>query len=417
MDAKCALRRWSSFLTIMTVGLGTTMGILQPVQSEASEWSQWRGPERSGVVGAELFTGNTPRLEKIWSESVGIGCSSVSVANGRLYTVGHDDRAGVDKVFCFDAKDGKPLWVHQYPAELLATMYEGGPAATPTVDEGRVFIYSRQGRLLALDARSGDLLWQVDVVDTLGGEAPRWMYSCSPLVHGNLLIVDVGGRNASTVAFNKTNGAVVWKSGSEKAAYSSPIPMRVNGRTRIAMFNEYGLVILDPETGRQLARHRWETSYGVNAATPLILGDGRVLISSGYGKGSAMLKVEENRIQELWSTKALQSQFLSPIYRDGVIYGFDTGNNRLKALDASDGKVLWESRDFGRAGSVAMAGGTLVLLSEQGELALARADAKGIEKLTTVNALQPRSWVEPAVVGNRIYVRNNRGDLVCFEVR
>lgn len=389
----------------------TGMGLVSAI---GADWFQWRGPDRSGVIADEIAGSGSPRLSKVWDTEVGIGCASMVISGDRLITVGHEE--GVDTVYCFNAKDGRKLWAHQYPAELLPINYEGGPAATPTIEGGMVYVYSREGRLLALDLNSGELKWQVDVTESLGGEPPRWKYSTSPLVYDGKVIVDVGGPNASTVAFDKNSGDVVWKSGNDKAGYSSPILLPVGGKPRIAMFNEYGLVLFDPSSGAQTGRFRWETSYGVNAATPIVIGDGMVFISSGYGKGSAMLRVSDGSVDEVWANNELQSQFSTPVYSKGVIFGYDTGKKRFKALNARTGEVYWETGDYGKGGTVVMAGSTLVLLEELGELFLTRPTATGLQTLAKVKALRPKSWVAPAIHDDLIYVRNNRGDLACYRV-
>lgn len=399
-----------------TAAVITGLASLAVVTASATEWFQWRGPDRSGVIQQDIVQRGSPTFGKVWDAEVGIGCSSLVVADDRLFTVGHDPDARVDEVFCLDAKTGAPIWKHKYPADLLARNYEGGPAATPTVDGDTVYVYSREGRLLALNAADGQVKWQVDVTKELGGKAPRWMYSTSPLIYGNKVIVDVGGPNASTVAFDKADGKVIWKSGNDPAGYSSPVLMTVGGKPRVAMFNGYGLVVLDPETGAQTARVEWETSYGVNAATPLVIGDGMILISSGYGKGSAMLQVSDGSVKELWRNKELQSQFLSPVYYQGTIFGFDSGDKRLKAINARTGDVFWDDRDYGRGGSVTIAGSTIVVLNELGDLYLAKATRSGLSDLAEVKAIRPKTWVAPAIEGQLIYVRNNRGDLVCWRV-
>lgn len=390
---------------------------LAVVTANATDWFQWRGPDRSGVIPQEIVKNSSPSFGKVWDDEVGIGCSSMVISDGRLFTVGHDPDARVDQVFAFDAKSGQRIWKHTYPAALLARNYEGGPAATPTVDGDTVYVYSREGRLLALNASDGRVKWQVDVTSELGGKAPRWMYSTSPLVYENKVIVDVGGPNASTVAFDKANGKVIWKSGNDPAGYSSPVLMTVGGKPRVAMFNGFGLVVVNPGTGAQTARYEWETSYGVNAATPLVIGDGMLLISSGYGKGSALLQISDGGVKEMWRTEELQSQFLSPVYYQGIIFGFDSGDKRLKAINSRTGDVFWESRDYGRGGSVTIAGSTIVVLNELGDLYLTKATRSGLTNLAEVKAVRPKTWVAPAIEGDLIYVRNNRGDLVCWRVQ
>jgi len=385
-----------------------------PLTVSATEWPQWRGPARTGVVAASVAKSGTPSMEKIWEGEVGVGCASPVISGGKLFTVGHEN--GKDTVWCLDAATGKVAWRHDYDAELLPQNYDGGPAGTPTLDGGVLYTYSREGLVQALDAATGKVKWKVDVTKTLGGKAPQWGYSSSPLVHGELVILDVGGPGASSVAFNKGTGAVVWKTGDDKAGYSSPVLFNAGGTPTVAMFNEYGLVLLEVTSGKPVARHRWETSYGVNAATPVIVGDS-IFISSGYGVGCAMLKYSEGKLEEVWRNKEMRNQFLSSVYKDGVIYGFDE-KGTLKALDAASGRVRWEEKTgAGQHGAVIISGDLLILQYERGQIVLAKASGDRFDKVAEFAAVRPRSWVTPAVAGDVIYSRNNGGSLAAVRVK
>src|SRR5690606_20409963 len=171
-----------------------------------------------------------------------------------------------------NAKTGAVIWKHEYPLELDPNMFEGGPRSTPTIDGDRVYTVSHQGDLWCLNAATGAKIWYKHYQRELGGKRPTWGYAGSPTVSGNLLICDVGGDGSSTVAFDKTNGNVVWKSGSQKAGYSTPVVATLDGRATVVVFKGEELVGLDLKDGKELWSTPWKTDYDVNAATPLIFG-------------------------------------------------------------------------------------------------------------------------------------------------
>ncbi len=378
----------------------------------AVDWPGWRGLGRDAVTTESGWTTNWPSggPPKLWEAEVGIGSCSVAVSDGRVFTAGNDDTQ--DTIFAFDAATGKPIWKHSYAAPVLATQYEGGPAATPTVDKGRLYTLSREGLLLCLEAATGKKVWSADLVKDLGGQAPRWMYATSPLVDGDLVIAEPGGRGSSVVAFNKTDGRVVWKSGSEGTSYSSPVAFDFRGKRCVAIFNVFGLVILDKASGKELARHPWKTSYDINAATPIIAGE-RIFISSGYKVGCALLEFTGNSLRELWRNKNMHNQFNSCVLWQGHIYGFD--EKELRCLDLKTGESKWSQGGMGKA-SLIVADGKLVIMSEKGELVVAEATPAGYKELARASAVRPRSWVTPVLANGKIYAKNNRGDLVCFDV-
>jgi outer membrane protein assembly factor BamB len=321
-----------------------------------------------------------------------------------------------DAVLCLDVKTGKEVWRHEYPLDLDKRMFEGGTAATPTIDGDRIFTVSHQGDLFALDAATGKKLWYKHLQQDLGGKRPEWGFAGSPSVDGNLLIVDVGGKGASTVAFDKATGSVVWKSGDDGAGYASPVIATIGGKRTAVLFKADALVGLDVKDGRELWRSPWKTSYDVNAATPLVVGD-RIFISSGYGSGSALIEISGGRAVEKWRNKNLKSQIASPVYSRGLVYGIDdkaSASAPLVCVDFASGAVKWSQRGIG--GALVAADGKLIILSESGELIIAEESATGFKPISRAQVLSKRCWVQPTVSGGRAFVRNNDGQIACVDL-
>jgi outer membrane protein assembly factor BamB len=390
--------------------------VMVRVDVRGADWPQYRGPSQNGVS-AESLPAMIPKAgpREIWKASLGIGTSGVTVANGRTYSMGNE--RDNDVVRCFDAKTGRELWKHSYPLALDKRMFEGGPAATPTVDGNFIYTVSHQGDLWCLDAASGRKIWYKHYQKDFGGSRPQWGFAGSPLVEGNLLVCDVGARRGSTVALDKTTGALVWKSGNDGAGYATPVAETIGGRRTFVMFKANALVGLDAKDGRELWRSPWKTSYDVNAATPVVVGD-RIFISSGYNSGCALVAIENGKARELWRNKNLKAHINSPVVLNDHVYGVDdqVGGGRLVCLDLATGKVAWSERSVS-GGALIAADGRLVIISEKGELVIAEANPKDFQPVARAQVLGGRCWVQPTFANGLIYVKNNAGELVCLEFK
>jgi outer membrane protein assembly factor BamB len=381
--------------------------------ANAVDWPQWRGINRDGISSEKISPASWGKEgpKQLWRKEVGTGVSSVVVRGGRLYTMGN--KGGTDVVFCLDAATGAEIWRHSYPHPLDDRQFEGGPAGTPTVDGDRVYTLSHEGDLFCLSASSGKVLWSKNLQRDFGGIRQSWGYSGSPLVDGDLVILDAGGPGASTVALDKSTGAVKWKTGSDDAGYSSPVAFTLAGIRCIAVFKAAALVGLNTANGQELWRYRWKTYADINASTPIVFGD-KIFITSGYRTGCALIQVSPGKVTEIWRNKNMRSQLASPVLIQGSLYGIDgnVGAGELRCLDFGNGQIKWRQNVGG--GTLIAAGGYLLALSERGELVVAEASSTNYREVARAQVLGGHSWVAPAVADGKIYCKNNQGTLVCL---
>jgi outer membrane protein assembly factor BamB len=349
----------------------------------------------------------------LWKASLGTGTAAVTVSGDRAYSMGNT--GDKDIIYCFDVRTGKEIWRHSFPLDLDKRMFEGGPASTPTVDGNRVYTVSHQGDVWCLDAQKGTKIWYRHFQKDFGGKRPQWGFAGSPTIEGNMVLLDVGGSGASTVALNKTDGKIIWKSGDDAAGYASPVVAEIGGKRTVVVFKAEHVVGLDPKSGRELWRSGWKTEYDVNAATPLVLGD-RVFISSGYNAGCAMVQVANGAATELWRNKNLRSHVNSPTAWQGQIFGVDgqTGGGNLVCLDPATGERHWEEKSV-KGGALIAASGRLIQVTEKGELVVSEASTGGYKELHRSKVLSGRCWVQPTLANGRLFVKNNDGELLCLD--
>jgi outer membrane protein assembly factor BamB len=383
----------------------------------AEDWPRYLGPNFNLTSTETDWSSDWPESgpKVLWKGNVGTGASSVAISNGRLYTMGNS--ANRDIVSCLEAATGKLIWRYQFDAPLEKRSFEGGPAATPTVSGNLVFTLNHQGKVHCLDAEKGTVVWQKDLVADFGGVTPRWGYAGSPLVNGALLILDVGGPTHSTVALNKSDGAMIWHAGRDRAGYASPVPFTQSSTPVVLMFKARDLVALNLTNGTELWRHPWKTSWDVNAAAPVVVDNERIFISSGYGVGSTLIKVENGQPVELWTSKALAAQFNTPVVADGVVYGIhgNAGKGSIHCLSLETGELRWSHPDVG-CGSLMLAGDRLIVLGERGDLIVGKANPDSFQPLSRAKVLPGRCWVVPVLSNGKLYCRDNSGNVVCLDL-
>lgn len=376
-----------------------------PSRVSALDWYRWRGPDLNGISRETGWSVSWPKEgpKQLWKASVGTGFSSISINKGRAYTMGN--RHDTETVYCLDADNGAVIWKHSYSCVADPNLYEGGPNATPTVDGKVVYTFSRRGHVFALGTETGTVLWSKNLRNELGLKLPEWGFSGSPLVQGQLLILNAG---VGGTALDKETGKTVWTSSKDSAGYSTPVPFN----QAVLVFSTKALLAIEAMSGKKLWEHPWPTPHGVNAADPIVFGD-RILISSGHGKGCALLQVLDGKPSVLWENRNMRNHFNSSMVLGESAYGFD--ESELKCLDLSTGTVRWTQRGLGK-GSLIGADGKLVILAENGELLIAEATPTAFKPLSRAQVLGGKCWTSPALSNGRIYCRNAKGDLVCVDV-
>ncbi len=391
------------------------------VVANADDWPIYRGPKHNGIsaeLGWKSVWSAPPKT--LWRARVGLGHSSFSVAKGKVYTMGNSSNQ--DSVFCFDAVTGQEIWTHSYAADKGARFYEGGTHCTPTVDVagGTVFVFGKQGQLIALDSDKGSVKWSKTVIGELGlgrRDVGTWGMGGSPLVLGDRLYVNAGAGGA---CFDKKSGEVIWRSGG-KSGFSTPLPYDHEGTTALALFTGRQVVGVDARTGKQHWSFPWATQYDVNAVDPVFFSSGKtVFVSSGYNVGGGMHLIQGNTARPIWKNKEMLNHFNSCILVDGHLYGIHghAGKTRgeLRCVDARNGLVLWSDRSVG-LGSLMVAAGKLIVISENGTLLVGPVSTSGFRATGRVQMLGPKCWAAPVLANGLIYARNHRGAVACVDLR
>lgn len=388
----------------------TIIGLLAvSLSTRAADWPWFRGPDHSGISKETGWSAQWPANgpKQLWKAKVGIGFASFAVQAGRVYTTGN--AKNTDTVFCFDANTGAEVWKYSYEAKLDPKYYEGGPSATPTVDSGRVFTLSKRGVVHCLDAAKGTVIWSKNLMEELKAKMPTWGFASSVLIEGDLAIVNVGAAGA---ALNKTTGKVVWSSGDDEAGYATAVPFAAGAQRAVALAIKQDVVALGVKDGKELWRFPWKTEYDVNAADPVLAGS-KVFISSGYNHGGGVFDVSAQPVKKIWENKNMRNQFNSSILWQDHIYGVD--ENQLRCLTFDTGEVKWTEKSVGK-GSLMMADGKLIVLSEKGELMVAEATPAAFKPISRAQVLGGKCWSTPVLANGKIYCRNAAGDVVGVDV-
>ena len=383
-------------------------------QSNAN-WPQWRGPNRDGISKEtgllKQWPAEGPPL--VWKATgAGSGFSSFSLANGRLITMGL--RGDREFVIAFDLATGKEAWATPN-GSAFQNDRGNGPRGTPTVDGDRIYALGGNGDLSALDARTGKVVWAKNVLREFGGRNIQWGISESPLVIGDKLLVNPGGPSASIVALKKSDGSVIWKSQSDKAGYSSAIPVQVNGGTQVVFFTSQRAVGLDLNDGKLLWEYAKPSNNVANCATPVAKGN-RVFISSDYGTGGGVVEIKpDGTAQEIWFTKDMRNHHSSSVLVGDYLYGFSSAI--LTAIKFDTGEVAWKDRSVGK-GSLVYADGRLYCFSERGVVGLVEATPTGyVERgRFRIEAGSIETWTHPVVAGGRLYLRD-QDTIYAYDVR
>lgn len=385
------------------------------VAQTGGNWPQWRGPNRDGISKEtgllKQWPAEGPPL--VWKATgAGRGYSSFAVSDGRLFTMGL--RGDREYVIAFDVATGKEAW-----ATPDGTAYRDsrgdGPRGTPTVDGNNLYALGGNGDLSCLDAKTGRIVWAMNVLTKFGGENTNWGISESPLVIDDKLLVNAGGPGASIVALNKKDGSLIWKSQSDKAGYSSGMPVQMGNTTQVVFFTHRRALGLDLKDGKLLWEYARPANDVANVATPVVRGN-RVFISSDYGTGAGLIEIKaDGKAQEVYFTKEMRNHHSSSILIEDHLYGFSGGI--LTAMRFDTGEVAWKDRSVGK-GSLVYADGNLYALSENGVVGLIEATPTGYREKGRFRIRQDSlpTWTHPIIAGGRLYLRD-QDTIYAYDVR
>ncbi|MFN2510036.1 MAG: PQQ-binding-like beta-propeller repeat protein [Pyrinomonadaceae bacterium] len=401
--------------TLMSLAVITLFLSIEIAAQVGADWPQWRGPNRDGISKETGLLKQWPQQGPalVWKATgAGAGYSSLSAANGRLYTMGL--RGDREFVIAFDIATGKEVWATAHGGAYRDSRGDG-PRGTPTFEGGRLYSLGGGGDLSSIDAKTGKIIWSMNVLQKFGGENIGWGISESPLVIGEKLIVNAGGPGASVVALNKKDGTLIWKSQNDKAGYSSGMPLQIGDTTQVVFFTHNRAVGLDLKDGKLLWDYPRAANNVANVATPVVRGN-RVFISSDYGTGAGMVEIKaDGKAQEVYFTKDMRNHHSSSILVGDHLYGFSS--SVLTAMRFDTGEIAWRDRSVGK-GSLVFADGHLYALSENGVVGLIEASPKGYVEKGRFRIQQDSlpTWTHPIVVGGRLYLRD-QDTIYAYDVR
>lgn len=371
----------------------------------AQDWPQFLGPARNGVYSGP---GHVPGAQ-VWKKPIGAGFAAPVVAQGKLILFYRQD--GKELVEAWNPATGAKIWTYSYPTAYRDDFgFDEGPRSAPTVDGGFVYTFGAEGQLHCIKLADGAKVWSDDTHARFKVRKAFFGAAGAPLVEGASVLVNVGGPDAGIVAFDKISGKVQWTATSDPASYSSPIAATIGGLRRALFLTRTGLVDLDPANGKVRHSMRWRSrsEASVNAATPLVSGD-VLFLSSSYSTGAIALEVKGSDYKTLWSSDdSMSNHYSTCVIKDGFLYGFhgrQEQGQELRAVELKTGKVQW-SVDGMRAGTVTLAGDYLLVLKEDGELVVAKADPKSFKPSAKQRLLTGLVRAYPALSDGRIFLRS-----------
>src|SRR5262245_58553413 len=384
--------------------------------TRSSDWLLWGGRGRDFVAPDTELLSSWPAggPRKLWSRDLGDGYSGIAVEGTTLYTAYR--RGSQDVVIALDARTGKTLWEFAYEAAFKNAYSEAvgpGPYAMPQVVGDRLVTASGIGQIYSIDKKTGRPVWSHDLYNEFGGYRLEFGYSCHALPYKNSLILLAGGPDAAALALRQSDGAVVWKNLMFENSHSSPVLIDVDGQPQVVALIASEVIGFSPDDGHLLWRYEHNTELGLAISTPVWVPGNLLFVSSAYNSGSRVLELHQSggktTVKELWRNPKLQSHF-SNVIRHGDYLYFTSGYNGpafMTCVNMRSGRVAWQERGFAK-GQLVKSGEKLILLDEEGTLALIEATAEGLRVLAKESLLQRASWTPPTLSGSTLYIRDRK---------
>ena len=387
----------------------------------AADWPQHLGPDRDGHSRETDLLRLWPKQGPIviWKHDVGSGWAGPVVVGERLIVFHRLDNEEV--VNCLDVRTGKVQWTSRYKARYTDDFgFDNGPRATPLVGDGRVYTFGADGDLRAWDLETGKGLWEQNVNRNYEVAKGFFGSASSPILLGGHLLLNVGGKGASIIAFDPATGKELWKAADDPASYSSPVVARLGGEELAVFFTRDGLLAITPKDGKVRFSHpfRPRAHASVNAATPIVSGD-RVFLSTAYSTGAVLLTAKSGKLEDVWQGENILScHYSTPVLVKGHLYGIDGrqegGQASLRCVDWDSGKVKWSKEGFGCAGLI-VADELILACPESGDIVLIDPSPAGYKELSRAALLDSPVRALPALAGGRLFVRDGK-KLVAVEV-
>ena len=423
-------------------------GSLSTKLAVADDWPQWMGPQRDGVWRekgiVQALPANGPKIK--WRVAGGGGYAGPAVADGRVYVMDYqtdgdikpgpsrkNELDGTERIRCLSAKDGSVIWEHAYPCHYSVS-YPVGPRATPTVDGNRVYALGTMGHLWCLNAKSGVVIWSLDIRKKLGTKTPWWGYSSHPLIDGDRLISLVGGEAGAVVAFDKNTGKVLWQSlPTAEPGYCPLSIIQAGGVRQLMAFHPQSVNGLNPETGKVYWSQPLQTDYGMSIIAPLKWKN--YLFVGGIINKAFVLDLAADRPAAKVVWRAAKGRGIGPVnappfVEDGYLYGVDRFGE-LRCVQMRDGKQKWSTLAAATKGETLNSATAFLIkhddrffiFNEQGDLILARLSPKGYAELGRANILKPSTeafgrkvvWSYPAFAEKCMFARNDQ-EVVCVSL-
>ena len=427
--------RWFSTHRTMIFVLGAMFGTTAVT---ADDWPQWRGPQRDGVWRETGIVSSfaSDQLPIRWRTAVGPGYSGPTVAAGKVYLTDRlDEPEQIERVHCFDATSGKQVWSFRYPCEYRIG-YKAGPRASVTIHAGRAFALGAMGHFHCFHAETGKLLWKKDFDKGLSIVMPIWGIAGAPLIVDDLVIVQIGGKDACIVALDVVSGQQRWTAlPSDRASYSSPVLVQQAGKKVVVCWTGDSVSGLNPKTGDVYWRYAFAPSkMPIGVATPIMTGD-QLFVTSFYD-GSLMLRLLPDRlaVEKIWQRKgaselktaALHSIISTPLFLGDHLYGVDS-YGELRCLKAANGERVWEdltATPKARWSTIHFVRNQdhIWMFNERGELIISKLSARGFQQISRARLIDPTEeqlrrrkgvcWAHPAFANRHVFARNDR-ELVC----
>ncbi len=385
--------------------------------TENNDWPRWRGANYNGASTQQCVFGENSALKIVWKRKLGAGYSAISIAHGHAITMFSD--GAYDYLISLDPDSGNEQWRYRidttYPGRDGSN---GGPVSTPAINGETVVGLGPKGQLFALDLKTGKRRWSTHLVEEHQTVLPHWGFTTSPLVYGDLVIVETGGtQNNAITAFNKKTGQVVWSAGTDMIEYQSPLIANIGGRTQLIWAGEKSLFGFEPNTGKAL----WQYVHGGDGfyrriVNPVVVAGDRLLLTNRREQAK-LIQIRKAAssftVEEVWSTPQLKLNYNIPVYHEGYIYGYSS--NFLVCVEANSGALKWKSRPPGN-GFTILVEGYLVIMTKKGSLHVAKASPEGYVEIASQNLFDKLTWTPPSFANGKIYVRNSFDEIACLAV-